>query len=353
MDDAFTPIRLHEILGERPFRFFEQITSTQDAAYEWAMTDPTLPGTRPGDRHAVVIAEQQTAGRGRQGRTWVSPPQSSIMVSVILKPALAPEHLPRVTMLGALAVADVLRPLLGEALSLKWPNDVLIRGKKVCGILAESTWIGDRLAAVILGIGLNVRVNFDGHSLIYPATSLEAELGQPVNRLDLLRSLLDRVDNWAALLGEPLLDRHVARQPGYTRQACSCGYRAGQSAESVLTPAPRKRSMTAARCWCGWIRASCGGWSRRMSGWRKNQPMPMPILILLAVSPKRFTFHSANSNTFLTSAIYSMDWTSDRTTSCAGVSLCPTSDVVYAEKEMIPVCSTSEVCGLSSCRWWR
>ncbi|RPI95470.1 MAG: biotin--[acetyl-CoA-carboxylase] ligase [Chloroflexi bacterium] len=205
MDDSFTSERLHDVLGERPFRFFEQVTSTQDVAYEWAMTEPTLPGRQPGDRHAVVIAEQQIAGRGRQGRVWVSPPQSSIMASVILKPALPPEHLPRVTMLGALAVADVLRPLLGEALSLKWPNDVLIRGKKVCGILAESTWIGDQLAAVILGIGLNVRLASETQSLIAGATSLEAELGRPVNRLDLLRSLLDRVDNWAALAGEPLL----------------------------------------------------------------------------------------------------------------------------------------------------
>jgi BirA family biotin operon repressor/biotin-[acetyl-CoA-carboxylase] ligase len=201
MTDSFTPANLQERLGARPFRCYDQIGSTQDIAYEWALSDPDLPA----DQHAVVIAEEQTSGRGRQGRPWYAPPQSSIMFSVILKPKLAPDQLPRVTMLGALAVADTLRPLFGDDCALKWPNDVLIRGKKVCGILAEATWIGDQLAAVILGIGINVRVNFEGMNLIYAATSLEAELGRPVNRLDLLQTLLDRIDFWTAHVSEDIL----------------------------------------------------------------------------------------------------------------------------------------------------
>jgi BirA family biotin operon repressor/biotin-[acetyl-CoA-carboxylase] ligase len=201
MTDRFTLATLKEALGARPFRFFDQVASTQDIAYEWALADPDLPG----DQHAVVIAEEQTAGRGRQGRRWYAPPQSSIMLSAILKPRLAPEQLPRVTMLGALAVADTLRPLFGDDLALKWPNDVLIRGKKVGGILAEATWIGESLAAVILGIGINVRVDFGRVNLIHDATSIEAALGRPVSRLDLLQTLLARLDHWATVIEQPVL----------------------------------------------------------------------------------------------------------------------------------------------------
>jgi BirA family transcriptional regulator, biotin operon repressor / biotin---[acetyl-CoA-carboxylase] ligase len=198
MPDAFTLDTLRRTLGERPFRFYEQIGSTQDAARQWALSDPDLSG-------AVVIAEEQTAGRGRQGRHWHAPPHSSIMISAILKPKLAPEQLPRVTMLGALAVADTLRPLVGDDLALKWPNDVLIGGKKVCGILAETTWIGDAPVAVILGIGLNVRIDFAGIDLLTQATSVETALGRPVNRLNLLQTLLARIDHWIAVIDQPVL----------------------------------------------------------------------------------------------------------------------------------------------------
>jgi BirA family biotin operon repressor/biotin-[acetyl-CoA-carboxylase] ligase len=205
MTDSFTLDSLRETLGGRPFRFYQQIGSTQDAAYEWTLADPNLPGDQPGQRVAVVITEEQTAGRGRQGRRWHSPPQSSVMFSAILKPKLAPEQLPRVAMLGALAVADTLRPLAGDDLTLKWPNDVLIGGKKVCGILAEATWIGESLAAVILGIGLNVCTNFAGIELITNATSVEAATGRPVDRLDLLQRLLAQIDHWAGVIDLPVL----------------------------------------------------------------------------------------------------------------------------------------------------
>jgi BirA family biotin operon repressor/biotin-[acetyl-CoA-carboxylase] ligase len=205
MTDRFTPENLKETLGARPFQFFDRVGSTQDIAYEWAISDPGLPGGQPGETHAVVITEEQATGRGRLGRQWYSPPLSSIMLSAILKPDVTPEQLPRVTMLGALAVADTLRPLFGDDLTLKWPNDVLIGGKKVCGILAEATWLGSDLTAVILGIGINVRMDFGGLDLISAATSIETALGRPVNRLDLLPTLLARVDHWAARIGEPAL----------------------------------------------------------------------------------------------------------------------------------------------------
>jgi BirA family biotin operon repressor/biotin-[acetyl-CoA-carboxylase] ligase len=201
MRDHFSEAGLRAVLGQRPFRFFEQVGSTQDIAREWAAADPDLPGG------AVVIAEQQTAGRGRQGRQWLSPPDSSIMCSIIFRPpaALRAENLPRLTMVGGLAVADTLSPLLKHGFALKWPNDALIHDKKVCGILSEATWIGDRLSAVVVGVGINIRTVFTGTDLEASATSLEAEIGRTVDRRDLLAALLSHADAWAARVNDPAL----------------------------------------------------------------------------------------------------------------------------------------------------
>ncbi len=199
MDDLFTPDRLRAALGGRPFRFFERVGSTQDIARDWALADPPAP------EGAVVIAEEQTAGRGRQGRRWIAPPGSALLFSVIARPALPPEHLQRATMAAGLALSDTLTPLLGAAFALKWPNDGVIHGRKVCGILSEATWLGDRLAAVVVGIGLNVRVDFVGTDLAASATSLEAELRHAVDRAALLAELLAHLDRWLARAPDPAI----------------------------------------------------------------------------------------------------------------------------------------------------
>jgi BirA family biotin operon repressor/biotin-[acetyl-CoA-carboxylase] ligase len=199
MPDRLTPHTLRAALGERPFRCFDAVGSTQDVARDWALADPPAPDG------AVVIAEAQTAGRGRQGRPWYSPPGSALLLSAIYRPALAPEYVQRVTMAGGLALADVLSPLLGDAFALKWPNDGLARGQKLCGILCEATWLGDRLAAVVVGIGLNVRADFRGTDLAANATSLETALGRPADRLALLAALLPRLDYWVARAADPAI----------------------------------------------------------------------------------------------------------------------------------------------------
>ncbi len=197
--DHFTPQSLRMALGHRPVRFFDVTSSTQDKARDWVTDDPQLPSG------AVVIAEEQQKGRGRQGRQWISPPGSSIMCSVILQPHIVPEHLQRVTMVGAVAVAETLGAILPDEVALKWPNDVLVNGRKICGILAEATWLGNRLNAVILGIGLNVRVDFAGTDLEDVATCIEAELGRPVDRHLILANLLRHVDNWTRRIEQPAL----------------------------------------------------------------------------------------------------------------------------------------------------
>ncbi len=199
MDDLFTPDRLHAALGGRPFRFFERIGSTQDIARDWALADPPAP------EGAVVIAEEQIAGRGRQGRAWYSPPGTALLFSVVVRPALSAVHLQRATMAAGLALADTLTPWCGAAFALKWPNDGVIHGKKVCGILSEATWLGDRLVAVVVGIGLNVRVDFAGTELSGRATSLEAELRHPVDRAALLAELLAHLDRWLARAPDPAI----------------------------------------------------------------------------------------------------------------------------------------------------
>ncbi len=105
----------------------------------------------------VVIAEQQTAGRGRLDRSWVSPPRAGLTFSALLRPALPPDRLPWVPLLGGLAVTEALRERAGVHADLKWPNDVLVDGRKLCGVLAELPVAG----AVVLGIGLNVTTRED------------------------------------------------------------------------------------------------------------------------------------------------------------------------------------------------
>lgn len=199
MSERLTIAALRAALAPRPCRYFDAMETTQDLAREWAIDDPQLPSG------AVVITDHQTGGRGRHGRVWVSRPGSSLICSIVLRPTLAAEQLPRVTMAGGVAVHDVVAPLLGERVTLKWPNDVLVEGRKMAGILTEATWVGDTLAAVILGIGVNIRADFAGTDLAEIAVSLEQEAGRPVERLPLLVALLERVDHWAARLDDPAL----------------------------------------------------------------------------------------------------------------------------------------------------
>lgn len=133
----------------------------------------------------VVVAEQQTAGRGRLDRQWVSPPRAGLTLSVLLRPELPPDRLPWVPLWGGVAVARALREQTGVDAVLKWPNDVLVAGRKVCGLLAEVSTPG----AVVLGIGLNVSLTRE--ELPVPgATSLLLEGATTTDRDTVLRAVL-------------------------------------------------------------------------------------------------------------------------------------------------------------------
>ena len=194
---TLTAESLANALGQRPHQFFAQVGSTQDIAIDWLKRDaPT---------GAVVIADEQVGGRGRQGRGWHNPAGQAIALSMILKPQLS--QLSQITMLGALAISDVLHGLGAQDVGIKWPNDVLLNGKKVCGVLPEALWDGDKLRGVVLGMGMNIRVDFTGTELAQRAISIETALGNTVDRTRIVADVLVRLDHWQNLLGSDALLR--------------------------------------------------------------------------------------------------------------------------------------------------
>ncbi len=167
----------------------ETAASTNTLAMELAQQ-----GTAEG---AVVTAEVQTGGKGRLGRSWVSP-RGSLAVSVVLRPPVATHLAPLFTLLGAVAAARAIRERTGLAAGIKWPNDILVGGRKVCGLLIEMSAEPDRIKHLVLGIGMNVNL---GPAALPPevrgrSTSLAAETGGPVDRTALLISLLRELDQW-------------------------------------------------------------------------------------------------------------------------------------------------------------
>lgn len=174
---------------------FEQTGSTNDEAARLAGL-----GAEDG---TLVIADAQTAGRGRLGRSWVSPPGAGLYASVVMRPPLRRPLAPSgaeglLTLAGGVGLAEGLRAATGLAVELKWPNDLMAPGggRKLGGILTEGSSDGTALAFVVVGFGINLRGGFDG-ALADRATSLEAELGRPVERsavlVECLAALAPRV----------------------------------------------------------------------------------------------------------------------------------------------------------------
>jgi len=165
--------------------YYPSLTSTMDVAKREAQQG-AAEGT-------TIIAGEQTGGRGRVSRVWLSP-KGSIALSVILYPDVA--YLPSLVMLASLAVVHSIEVVTGLEAQVKWPNDVLINGKKVCGILIESETRGNIVDYAIIGIGVNVNLKLADFPEIQPiATSLSDELGRDVSRLELIRRLLVEIES--------------------------------------------------------------------------------------------------------------------------------------------------------------
>jgi BirA family transcriptional regulator, biotin operon repressor / biotin---[acetyl-CoA-carboxylase] ligase len=173
-----------------PYVFVEECPSTQRLL---------------GEEHsegAVALTEEQTEGRGRLGRSWLSPPGVSLLFSVLLEPPIETERLPELTVVAGEACANAIGQVTGLEPEIKLPNDVLIGGRKTAGILAEA-----RDGRVVLGIGVNVNVTAPDlpQGIDPPATSLLLETGSEVDRVELLVEILDRLerayDDWVAATG--------------------------------------------------------------------------------------------------------------------------------------------------------
>jgi BirA family biotin operon repressor/biotin-[acetyl-CoA-carboxylase] ligase len=183
-------------------RYFDSVGSTNDEAAQWAAQGaPDL---------ALVVTDQQTAGRGRAGRHWFTPPGAGLAFSIVIYPTLEDSgSVSRMTALGALAVCDALKNRYHLPAKIKWPNDVLVGEKKVAGVLVEAQWTGDRLGSLILGIGINVSPESveDAQAreplLRFPATCVDKELGRSVDRMELLYAVLAGILRWRPRLIAP------------------------------------------------------------------------------------------------------------------------------------------------------
>ena len=172
-------------LGE--IRFFDTIGSTNDEALAWAKAGA-------GDL-SLVVADEQTLGRGRLDRRWFTPTQTALAFSLILRPSQREiPHLTRTVGLAALALADALQ-MLNLDPQIKWPNDMLLNERKVAGILVEATWLEDKTDSLVIGMGVNIAKGAVPATdmLNFPATSLENILGYIPDRKNLLHAILANI----------------------------------------------------------------------------------------------------------------------------------------------------------------
>jgi BirA family biotin operon repressor/biotin-[acetyl-CoA-carboxylase] ligase len=201
--DRLGPLEVRPLLGThdlgQTLHYYDEIDSTNDRAKELAED-----GAAHGE---VVVAELQRAGRGRRGRSWSSPAGRNLYLSVILRPEMPPTQAPELTLVAALAVCDALREA-GVAAGIKWPNDVLVGGRKIAGILTELSAEPDHVHWVVLGIGVNLNARREDFpvELRDDATSVLVERGQPAPRALFAAALLATLERWLDVHAEQGFD---------------------------------------------------------------------------------------------------------------------------------------------------
>jgi BirA family transcriptional regulator, biotin operon repressor / biotin---[acetyl-CoA-carboxylase] ligase len=198
--DRLTALELRPLLSTHDFgqvlHCFEELPSTSDRAKELADD-----GAGHGE---VVIAETQTAGRGRRGRTWLSPPRRNLYFSVVLRPELPPSRAAEFTLVASLAICDAVRQAGVPAAGIKWPNDVLAGGRKLAGILTELAAEPDRVHWVVIGVGVNVNARREDFppELQDQATSVLLERGEPAPRALFAAACLTALEGWVDVHAE-------------------------------------------------------------------------------------------------------------------------------------------------------
>lgn len=186
-DDLLARLGKTRVVG-RDIQVFEQTTSTNDVIEKLARD-----GVKEG---AVVFAESQTRGRGRLGRKWISPTRKGLWFSVLLRPSVNPQETTQLTVASATALRRAIKTVTGLSAEIKWPNDLLLGGKKVAGILTEMSAEVDRVRHIILGIGVDVNqdANEFPAELRGIATSLKIEAGEAISRAGLATEMLRELD---------------------------------------------------------------------------------------------------------------------------------------------------------------
>ncbi|MFO7570300.1 MAG: biotin--[acetyl-CoA-carboxylase] ligase [Smithellaceae bacterium] len=179
-----------------PLYYYEAIDSTNDEAFRLGMK-----GSPEG---TALIAESQSAGKGRMQRVWHSPPGANVYTSVILRPSFETARAPQISIAAGVAVAETLDTYCPGGVRLKWPNDVLIGGKKVCGILAQMKMSGGNIDFVVVGIGINVNLRCDQFpdDIQGLATSLAIGAGHEISRPALINSLYENLAKWYKTLSD-------------------------------------------------------------------------------------------------------------------------------------------------------
>ena len=205
-DDTLTPNAILERLDTNKLPgmvlCYKSIGSTMDVAREWLqhIPDPEV------DVPALILAEEQTSGRGRLKRQWVAPAGSALLFSLAIRPGcLTPAEAPTQVWMAGVALCEGITEVTGLAPRLKWPNDVILTSStppaKIAGILLESGSLGNKIEWAVLGCGLNVNAAPPADTnLRYPTSSLSEALGQPVPRLPLICAIITRLDYWYSRL---------------------------------------------------------------------------------------------------------------------------------------------------------
>ncbi|MCD6487049.1 MAG: biotin--[acetyl-CoA-carboxylase] ligase [Syntrophobacterales bacterium] len=182
-----------EIIGRKDI-YHHRLADSTNVRAKYLADEGAAEGT-------VIIAEEQEQGRGRRGRSWFSPEGKGIYVSIILRPGLAPSESPKLTLMAAVAVAEALLSLTSLDVRIKWPNDIMIHGRKLAGILTEISTEMDAVEYVIIGLGLNVNIPYD----LFPtdisdmATSIILETGRQFPRIRILKAYLEWLEKYYEL----------------------------------------------------------------------------------------------------------------------------------------------------------
>lgn len=189
-----------KFIGKK-INYLESVSSTMDLAIQL--------GTQGAPEGVLVLAEAQTKGRGRLGRSWISPKYKGLYFSLILRPKILPHQAPLLTVLSAVSVCQAIEEVAGLTVQIKWPNDILIQHKKAGGILTELSAEMDAVRFVVIGIGINV--NTEKKSLLPGVTSLKEQKNSKVNRRELLQEILRKIEaNYFIFQekgGQPLVEK--------------------------------------------------------------------------------------------------------------------------------------------------